>query len=496
MFAGELAMPRMKPTLKSQLFLVIVCLVASGCDGDDDDSDAGHMDAAIGLVGPDGGGQDQGSGGTGFTGSGGAVGAVVGTGGFGAGGTGFTGGAGGFIGTPLCSPCMCDGCLNCINCGMGCFCQDTPTGNPPQPVPWDPPFPSLGEPGYMDSDVPLCSGIDQVIAFGVYSDKRGVYAMVSGSGISHVGVTHEDDAGVDIGDMGPQVLEQYLTRTQIWQNDGEAWVLRTDEPDLGSTLELTGVPGGALFINDPTNFEILGPMGIGSIKKCALGVVQEGELTCQDVDPVQDVTVVDKTLAYAIMGGTRLLEFDGKTWHGNTDLLPYPATAVWGDHDDVIAVGKAGTVLWHSQNMWTLEDPGTLESFTSVWGTSRTDVYAGTSSGAILHYDGMNWKQIGKLGGTSCKTQLPVTGIWGADGVVFFHTDAQFARWNGTKLESLGNWTCGTSLNGPLRITSIAGNSSTEVFLSIIDPSRSFSGQDMCGGQFVVRFDGKKFHRM
>jgi hypothetical protein len=483
--------------VNSQLFLVLVCLAAFACDGDDDGGDAGHPDATVGFPdldggGGGGGGQSQGTGGTGT----GGTGMMIGSGGFGgAGGTGGFIGAGGFMGTPLCSACMCEGCMNCINCGTGCFCQDQPSGNPPEPVAWDPPFSAIGDVGYKDSTTPLCSGIDQVASFGVYSDSRGVYAMVSGSGISHVLRTPEDDAGVDIGDMGPQV-EQYLTRTQVWQNDGTEWVLREDEPDLASMLELTGIADGPLFINDPTNFDVLAMQGImtASIKKCALGIAGDGKITCQDVDPVQDVTVVDKTLAYAIMGGTRLLEFDGKTWHGNTNLLPYPATAVWGDRNDVIAVGKAGTVLWYSQNMWTLEDPGTLESFTSVWGTSRSDIYAGTSSGALLHYDGANWKQIAKLGGTSCKTQLPITGIWGADGIVFVHTDAQFARWTGTKLESLGNWTCGTSPNGPIRITSIWGNSSTDMFLSIIDPTRSFS--DKCGGQFVVRYDGKKFHRM
>ena len=167
---------------------------------------------------------------------------------------------------------------------------------------------------------------------------------------------------------------------------------------------------------------------------------------------------------------------------------------MWGDHDDIVAVGKAGTVLWYAQDMWTLEDPGTLESFTSVWGTSRSDVYAGTVERRVLHYDGTNWKQIAKLGGTSCKTQLPVTGIWGAEDVVYVHTDAQFARWTGTKLESLGNWTCAASPNGPIRITGIWGNSSTEVFLSMIDPARSFS--DQVRRPFVVRFDGKNFHRM
>jgi hypothetical protein len=479
------------PSLKSQLCLVGLCLAAFACDGDDD-SDGGRPDATVVVPGLDGGGQFTGTG-TGGTGSGG-----TGTGGWpGFGGTGGTpgfGGSSGFMGTPLCTACMCANCSNCINCGTGCFCQDTQMGDPPAPLPWDPPFSSLGDVGYMDSTTPLCSGINTVAGFGVWSDSRGVYALISGSGTSQVAVMPEGDGGVDIGDMGPQA-GQNLTRTQLWQNDGSSWALRMDEVDLASTLELSGIPGGPLIVNDPSNFEILSMKGIApSIRKCALGTFASGELACQDVDPVQDVVVVDDQLAYAVMGGTRLLSFDGKTWHGNTNLLPYPATALWADHDDLIAVGRAGTVLWYAQGMWTLEDPGTLESFTSVWGTSRSDVYAGTSSGAVLHYDGSKWKQIAKLGGTSCKTQLPVTGIWGVGSTVFFHSDAQFARWNGTKLESLGNWTCSPSVNGLISITNMWGNSATEVFLSIIDPSRSFS--DLCGGEFVVRFDGKKFHRM
>jgi hypothetical protein len=139
-------------------------------------------------------------------------------------------------------------------------------------------------------------------------------------------------------------------------------------------------------------------------------------------------------------GDTRLLAFDGERWRSNPALIPSPVSAVWGDHETVLVAGRVGTVFWLEQGSWRLEDPGTLEHFTSVWGRARNDVWAGTAQGNVLHYDGVSWTPIGKLGGVTCEATLPITGIWGSGDDVHFHSDAQLARWNGSKLQSIANW--------------------------------------------------------
>jgi hypothetical protein len=286
-------------------------------------------------------------------------------------------------------------------------------------------------------------------------------------------------------------FESYGPRTEVWFNDGSGWRVDLDDTSRASLFNLTGVPNGPVFLN-----ELITPFDMGfGLHPCALGSLQAGRLDCLDVDPVQNVYVAGSHLAYAIMGGTRLLQYDGDRWRSNPAVLPYATNAVWGDADSLVAVGRAGTVLWLDQGVWTLEDPGTLSSLTAVWGTSRSDVWAGTGQGAILHYDGASWTQVGQLGGVTCDYRPPINTIWGSDGVVYFASDTHLARWNGSELETLANWSCSPSaLMGALRITGLWGHAEDEVFLSILDNTR-FSG-DGCGQSFVVHYDGESFHRM
>ena len=107
----------------------------------------------------------------------------------------------------------------------------------------------------------------------------------------------------------------------------------------------------------------------------------------------------------------------------------------------------------------------------------------------------MSWTQVGQLGGVTCDYRPPVTSIWGIGDVVYFASDSHLARWNGSELQTLANWSCAvTASMGALRITSLWGHAEDEVFLSIVDNSRFTS--DGCGPTFVVHYDGESFHRM
>ena len=79
-----------------------------------------------------------------------------------------------------CAFCTCVfGCqTSCVDCndGRGCTCQGA------MPLPWTPPFDSVGDVGWRDSDQPFCTGIDGQFGVDVYSDARGVFVVVGGSG--------------------------------------------------------------------------------------------------------------------------------------------------------------------------------------------------------------------------------------------------------------------------------------------------------------------------
>jgi hypothetical protein len=410
----------------------------------------------------------------------------------------------GSAGCPFCpAGCVCD---------VSCACIAMTTMMNSQALSWDPPFDKRGAPGWKSSTKPLCAWLDTVVGLDVWSDADGVFALVSGQGISSSsrGQQLEDDAGVDVAadaatPAGTSAFGS-TARTVLWHNDGGGWKLKLDEPDIAGAFALAGTPRSSLLINDPSTGVqamqvqpggvVTGPLITstgGSPKPCALGVVSGASLECFDLDPVQSVFAVRDRLAYGVMGNTRLLSYDG-TWHSST-LIPYPVEALWADDHDVLAVGKAGTVLWLENGSWSVEDTGSLAHFTAAWATGRNDVWLGTGDGDVMHFDGQRWTALGHLGGLSCTATTPVRGIWGAGDSVFFYSDAQVARWDGTRFESLGNWSCGVQAGTrALQVTGLWGNGPREVFVSLIDFTRA--GVDSCGPAFVVYFDGSSFHRL
>ncbi|MFI5309306.1 MAG: hypothetical protein ACHQ53_18265, partial [Polyangiales bacterium] len=392
-------------------------------------------------------------------------------------------------------PMVLDGGFGIGPCSMCMVTQPSSA----QSLPWTPPFDHVGASGWKQSSGSLCSGYAAIVGLDVWSSDRGVFVAVSGTLLSPspVGLGLEDDAGVLISPSDAGAADSN-PRTTIWHNEGSGWQETLDDSSVYGAFEITGVRSSALFLNDPTNVQSLNTMppdpklmGPPSGGACALGVVRGAALECNDVDPVQAVFAVDATLTYAVMGGTRLLIFDGTHWRSAPALIPYPVVALWADRQTVIAVGRSGTVLRLQQGQWTLDDPGTLEHLSAVWAKTTDDVWVGTEQGRVLHYDGASWTEIGKLGGVSCSAVTPIRGIWGAGSSVYIHTGMQLARWDGANLTSLGNWACATTQN--TTITGLWGNDERQVFLTIADASRS---SEVCGAAFVVSFDGTEFHRM
>jgi hypothetical protein len=423
----------------------------------------------------------------------------AGTGGTGSGGVPFAGmgGTGAPVDPGACSPCVCSQCAGvCVDCGFdsGCGCS---VGSPTAPLPWEPPFAELGDDGWLESTTPLCAGMDRITSLELWSDARGVFALVSGEGYTLVPASSvsdpvDDDAGVsDPSHDGAWVLDSsaHFARTKIWFNDGSGWLTALDDQSVTGAFGLSGLLDSSLLLHQPG-----GPVAASAtLRSCSIGTVDDETLSCLDLDPVSDLFAVDGERAYAIMGGTRLLVYDGERWRSDTAFIPYPVSALWADAETVVAVGRVGTVLTLEQGQWSLADPGTLEHFTSVWGSARDDLWAGTSSGSVYRFDGVAWSLAGQMGGVTCLREVAVAGIWGADGEVYFHTDSQIARWTGTEIESLANWSCSTNIGGT-RITDLWGNGPGQVFIAVVDNLRFPSG--LCGPGYVVHFDGERFHRM
>ena len=419
-------------------------------------------------------------------------------------GSGATTGGEGMPMMPPCGPFGCGMCFECSpgcsDCGMGCMCFDA---GAPVPLPWDPPFENVGDVGYQGSTEPFCSGMMQVVSLDVWSDARGVFALLSGIGSQPMGAEiDEDDAGVPsppedsaANPGGFTGRSEVQPRTELWWNDGRSWKPSLDELNRLGRYELTGAPGSALIIHGEPVAETSELGMLPRFPLCALGTIDGGGIDCMDLDPVTSVFVVGKERAAAILNASRLLLHDGERWRGDTAPIPFPVTEVWASDGEVLAAGRAGIVLWREGDGWRLEDPGTLAHITALWGTSRQDVWAGTSDGHVLHYDGTVWNEVAALGGASCDSALPIEGIWGAGGDVFVHSRTQLARIRGGEVESLANWSCSLTADPQgIAITGLWGNGPNEVFIAITDHVRPDS--DRCGAAHVVYYDGESFHRM
>ena len=479
------------------LCCLFVC--SSACDSCNDDqgpsgtpapTDAGPQAGSAGGSGrTDGGGMSGNTGGV----SGGVSGAGMG------GVSGFSGIGGdpGFM-MPTCFDCG-NGCFDCGN-GAGCACMGEFV-----PAPWQPPFTAIGSTGWKDSTKPFCGGIQQSGALDLWADSTGVYALVVGQGQPLNEDVMDDDAGVASTTVNGQPSNMFgpvggfrdgqgfpgmkpdeggpLTR--IWHNDGRGWALRAEGVGGSALSGLTGIERGPLimFSNSlPEEFA------------CRLGMTTRGGFNCYDVDPVQDVVVVNSSLAYALMGsflgGTRLLVFDGTTWRNHPTLIPYPVLRLWADGTHVIAIGTAGTLLRLQGDKWELEDVGVLEGLTSIWGPSIDDLWLGTNSGKVLHHDGNGWKLAFQIAGKTCDARQPVIGLWGAGGTMYAHSPTALVRWKDGVLTTLGNWTCGLGTSQQVR--SIWGRSENELFVGLMDATSEIQ----CGASYVAYFDGTEFHRM
>ncbi len=420
------------------------------------------------------------------------------------GGAGATpGGFAGAGGTPgICGidfPCtmpppggMCFECQpGCFDCGMGCFCDNPPA---PTPVAWTPPFKEVGDEGWLDSEEPLCIGLPEISAADLLAGDDGLHLVVSGYGPE--GLALDDaDGGVALGDFeavgfpkagmrdaGVNQFE-FLPRTRLLRNRGQGWVRRAELPGSAFDVMIEDLGKGAIAIAS---------MPGGDSVTCALGVVREDSLECLAVDPITDMFYVSDTRTYGLMLGTRLLTWDGDKWRGTSDLLPYPARVLWADDDTVLAFGTAGTILRSSGSGWELVNVDSFESFTAVWGTAPDDLWLGTATGKVLHFDGSSVEEKYELTGTTCDPQRPVIGLYGAGDTLYMQTGSQLARAeDGDDLEVLGDWSCQFNGNSQ-EMLALTGTGPDDVFVLVRDLS---IGSD-CGAIFVAYFDGDEFHRM
>lgn len=380
--------------------------------------------------------------------------------------------------------------------------------------PWDPPIDDLAEPNWKSSGDSLCTKMQaNVMRPSVWSDSRGVFVAVSGSNNGDYYYEYEDSygpSGIPIDIMiGPgygTCVGEGCPRAEIYFNGGNGWesVYKEDNiPDYGwGDVELTGFENGPLVIHGYQEM-FFGP---GSQEGCGIATIENGVMTCEPIYYVDDVFIVNNNLAYGVYDGD-IIRYNGSSW----GPLPGSFTEnwinqIWADENYLFGtMGGAGRIVSLHEGVWELMDTQTLREFSSIWGFSETDLWAGTYDGRIFHCDGDSCREI-PWQGDSCDYDSDIQNIWGSDGVVYFHTGRSIARIVDSKVEVLASFPCpegdtyyedvfigGIYYEEIPRITSMWGNGPNEVFFSLVD--ESFPRRE-CGVVYVLWFDGSEFHQI
>ena len=404
------------------------------------------------------------------------------------------------------------GCFDCgggcFDCGTGCQCGVGGDGN------WVSPFPNTGDDGTWGVHTsPLCTGVTQVQSTGIWSDARGVYLLVTGlgatsdpssaerdpmngdqdapiggggggfAGAGGVGGGQSSDAGVPINGCDGSGCQGHA----IYFNDGEnGWQRKYSLEDKGPVggFALAGLPNGSLF-------EYGGQQEFTSLPICGLRRVDpDHPWTCERTGRAPtSLFGVSSSLAYASIGAS-LVRFDGTAWTAHGPSAPTDIGTLWADENQVTALGFQSEVSTLRGGSWTSETSAPFAY--RMWGNAANDLWFVDTSNHLVHFDGSETTGIADLGPDGCGHWRNVTGIWGSGDSVYIYSPSSLQRWDGTTLETLGDWAC-TFNDGSIIVQRVWGNGPDEVFVAMSDFTRSIR---RCGETIVVYFDGDEFHRL
>ena len=108
-------------------------------------------------------------------------------------------------------------------------------------------------------------------------------------------------------------------------------------------------------------------------------------------------------------GPGRALHLHGGKW-SEVDLGMVSVQAMWGTPTDAWAAGTSSLAHWDGKK-WTRQTRPLDESVAALSGVARDDVWAVGHLGAILRFDGAEWRSLGQ------RTGVRLNGVWpGADG--------------------------------------------------------------------------------
>jgi hypothetical protein len=346
--------------------------------------------------------------------------------------------------------------------------QDT-RADPPS---WLPPI-ALGASGWQSSAEPFCDTSQKpVTSLGIWADQRGVF----------VSMTAQCPRGW---------CEDGAFALQF--NDGSGWRVRltdsTQSPVYPSTNRLSGWPQGPVVLLDYTPFDFAPSVTatdsvifVGTWDTTVqprLGALDgAAAVAAYGVGPDHGYVLVQENSDPAT---SSVHEYASGTWR-KLAVLPTKAYAIWADGETVLVAGAGEGVYRRVSAAAEFERIAGVPAgdYFSVWAFADSDVWVGSGSGQLVHFDGASWKLF------STRSEQPIQRLWGSDQRLFYISNAEFGRADQSGIEVLIRDGSG------LRFWDLWGRTKAEVFLTVTDSSlASFR----CGEKRALWYDGAEFHR-
>lgn len=316
-------------------------------------------------------------------------------------------------------------------------------------------LPPLSDLPWKATPTPLCLGSGmQASAHSVWSDGKSVYVVAATPGASN---------------------------GHLFSNDGRGWVQANAAFDA-SFLGITGFASGELIVSEQS-------------ASCGIEFITGGTQSCSaPLYAVDQVAVVDGSLAYAVNGGgvdpTQVIRYNGSYWSdAGISFDDGAATsvvnaAIWAAPGLLAVTSKSGALhlfktAADGANAILLGGDAPAGVYTALWGSSVNDVWAGNQAGDLLHRTGTSWSVAARVEGCG-----GIKGIWGVGATVYFITDSAFGQWSNGVVRTVSQLPC-----GDLKFSAIWGNSASEIFVTLSNPDLDASG---CGGSRAIWYNGSE----
>jgi hypothetical protein len=306
------------------------------------------------------------------------------------------------------------------------------------------------------------------------------------------------------------------TDADLWADDRGLYVLRTvpcrdleveDCPYSGEVLEFNDGTGWSVQLissNRPAN-DLIGAFSTGAAilgwSPAEIAFLEEGVASgvlSLAGPPVVNFQALGQDVVYVAGprgdadASIRASELFIVTPTHVTPLGPVPGaiSASWADEQRAVFAGWDEFVLVYSvsQQTLTILQGVPAGTYSAVWGFGDQELWLGNDAGQLLHIEDAS--QAGTWELIETGSREAVQQLWGADGTVFFRTEATFGRATTEGAELLVD---ASDSADPLRVRSLWGNSPTEVFVAFDDPNFE---RYACGSMFISWFDGSQFHLM